>query len=153
MIKVSSLTEQDFLDKETCMLLQNNGIDMTDANYFIGTIHKEDYIVHKSEDAALRLYHPVPTYTLSELLRKLQGKLLTKMKKGKVQAPLEMYRRGKDYVYGYYFEKGIVNKDMLLLRNIEGTGKTPISGAAFLLLSCVRCNDIEGDRYVKNINE
>lgn len=153
MIKVSNLTEQDFLDKETCMLLQRNGVDMTDANYFIGTIHKEDYVVHKSEDAALRLYHPVPTYTLSELLRKLPGKMLTKMKEGKVQAPLEMYRKGKDYVYGYYFDKNIANKDILLLRNIEGASRTPILGAAFLLLSCVRCKDIEGDRYVKNINE
>ena len=71
MIKIDKRVQEDFLSKEWCLKLLEAGIDMTDAKWFIGTIHKEEYIVYKDTEEYLRVFNPTPTCTLSELIYKL----------------------------------------------------------------------------------
>lgn len=79
MIELNSKTQQDFLNREWVEKLLKAGVDMNDAKYFIcGNFSKDapqDYIALKKaypnwNDPKL-FDSPVPTYTLSELLLKL----------------------------------------------------------------------------------
>ena len=79
MIELNNKTEQDFLNREYCEKLQSAGIDMSDAKYFIcgnfDSDHKRDYIGLKQEYPTWNnkelFDKPISTYTLSELLLKL----------------------------------------------------------------------------------
>lgn len=71
MIKYSIKTSRDFLSDEWSKRLSFAGMDMTDAQYFIGSLHNELYIVHESEPEYLRLFNKVPTYTMVDLIHKL----------------------------------------------------------------------------------
>lgn len=151
MIELNQKTRQDFLDREYVGKLMDAGINMSDAKYFIcGNFEKDknykDLIALKNEykkwDDNVLFDNPVPTYTLSELLYKLNewpySKNIENCSRNGKEA--ELGSSGgltffKDApFYGFFY------------KNWEDTQETyneyPIYAAANLLLWCVK-NKIE----------
>lgn len=78
MIELNEKTKEDFLSREMVAELLNAGIDMSDAKYIIAkdklSMYDDepdltDYVWYK--DSSAEVYDVVPTYTVTELQRKV----------------------------------------------------------------------------------
>lgn len=123
MLELNNKTNQDFLDLEWCERLTRAGIDMSDAKYKIVVCGDKRYVVYNSDEG-------VPTYTLSELLYKLN-------EYPKAGTPLKFFKDAP--FYGFYYP-GLID---------DCYSEYPIEGAAMLLLCCAK----EGVHYVKDISD
>ena len=79
MIELNDRTKEDFLSRELVAKLLNAGIDMSDAKYIIAkdklSMYDDepdltDYVWYK--DSSAEVYDVVPTYTVTELQRKVR---------------------------------------------------------------------------------
>lgn len=79
MIELNDRTKEDFLSREMVAKLLNAGVDMSDAKYVIAkdklSMYDDepdltDYVWYK--DSAAEVYDVVPTYTVTELQRKVR---------------------------------------------------------------------------------
>lgn len=79
MIELNEKTKEDFLSREMVAELLNAGIDMSDAKYIIAkdklSMYDDepdltDYVWYK--DSSAEVYDVVPTYTVTELQRKVR---------------------------------------------------------------------------------
>lgn len=80
MIELNDRTKEDFLSRELVVELLNAGIDMSDAKYIIAkdklSMYDDepdltDYVWYK--DSSAEVYDVVPTYTVTELQRKVRN--------------------------------------------------------------------------------
>lgn len=142
--------KQDFLKPELVFQLQNAGVDMKDAYYHIyksdGTYYLSTYNwlegLTKTEEKQYE--YICPTYTLSELLYKLNEypcKEIT-LTKGKYAGKtirlceLTFFKDTPYYFYGYDIKFAGTN-EIKRLDEWYCYSKYPVEAAAYLLLKCI----------------
>ena len=146
MIRLDKKTKQDFLSRELAGRLAEVGIDMTiDAKYYIGKdITATDFIVMKDELEFRDLMDVVPTYTLAELLYKLNE--YPYIEEGKLSASLSFCKDAPFYIWYYPFKDE--NGTRVKGKTVEMISEYPIESAARLLIYCAK-NEIP---YVRDIS-
>ena len=136
MIKVDKKVTQDFLSREWCKRLLDAGVDMSDAKWFIGTIHNEEYLAYKEMDDYLRLFNPIPTYTVSELLYKLHEWIYPVIDGDEYTGPLAFFKDAPFYCFYYKLthceEEHVHTKTTFISAQYEH----PIESLASVLLQC-----------------
>lgn len=157
MIRYTQKMEQDFLKPAWVKKLQEAGVELIDAKYFI---YKNDGTYYLTNDRLSDKLNPnfefiCPTYTLPELLYKLNewpGKEVTLTKNvyaGKT-GTLQGISFFKDApFYGFGYDVRIDGKNVGMPDDWLCYDDYPIIAAAMLLLKCIK-NDIE---YVKDISD
>jgi len=135
MIKVDKKVTQDFLSKEWVIKLLEAGVDMSDAKWFIGTLHNEEYIAYKGMEDHLVLYNPLPTYTVSELLYKLHEFIYPKIDGIPYSGPLAFYKDAPFYVFFYNLK---AEDDVIDTKEdyISSAYEYPIESLASVLIQC-----------------
>lgn len=146
MIELNSKTQQDFLNREWTEKLLEVGVDMSDAKYFICSNFSndapQDYIALKSSypnwnDPKL-FNNPVPTYTLSELLLKL-NEWSYKKEEPESSGGLTFFKDAPFYCF--YYKEWSETQDTI--------SEYPLYAAANLLLWCMK----KGVGYVKDVSD
>lgn len=148
MIELNYKTRQDFLDREWVQRLLDAGVDMNDAKYVIvhnKAIDRDEISFGSPGDSFSHLYeNVVPTYTLSELLYKLnEYPFIFEMEEA--CAPLSFCKDAPFYGWYYAFK----DKNGNSVCTLESFFEHPIESAAGLLLQCIK-NKIP---YVKDISD
>ena len=143
MIKVDKKVLQDFLSRQWVTKLLESGVDMTDAKYFLGTIHDEEYIAYKKDEDCLILFDKVPTYTVSELLYKLWEWICPIIDGRQYQGGLRMIKDAPFYIF--YYDLHLIDDDSVFDESIMGNYEYPIESLASLLIQCHK-RDIGLDR-------
>ena len=146
MIRLDEKTQQDFLNREWVKRIQDAGIDMSDAKYIITECEGRDCIAYIETvkvygDKALEAMKSVPTYTLSELLYKLDEYLFWKNDGGEECSSSLKFLKDAPFYFWFYRDNN--NKDC-----IESSFEHPIESAASLLIQCAK----KGYSYVKDIS-
>ena len=147
MIELNSKTQQDFLNREWVQKLLDAGVDMSDAKYCIYRSNGTDYIdycgkITDIKHTQIKSINIVPTYTVSELLYKLnEWPFLFEMEE--VGAPLSFCKDAPFYSFYYAFK----DKNGNGVCTIEPFSEYPIEAAAELLLQCVK-NNIPYDKDI-----
>lgn len=138
MIKFNKKISQTFLSPEWCNKLISSGIEMSDSYYFYivrkSPIGINYYIVTKEELDLnpKRDQEPIPTYTLSELLYKLNEYPAENVEEG-ILSTLYMIKDAPFYGFGYEVksESSCLHPDRYFRWS-----EYPINAAASLLLYC-----------------
>lgn len=149
MIELNSKTQQDFLNREWVEKFLKAGVDMNDAKYFICSNFSkdapQDYVALKSsyptwKDPKL-FDSPVPTYTLSELLLKLNEWPYYKKDKEDCDdsGGLTFFKDAPFYCF--YYDKWQETQDTI--------SEYPLYAAAGLLLWCMK----NGVGCVKDVSD
>lgn len=138
MIKLTPQTAQDFLSKYWVNKLLEAGVDMKDASYFIITrkypngevsyVVTEDELNHSPKSDT----KPIPTYTLSQLLYKLNEWIHT----DKIQGPLEFLKDAPFYMWYYTNHSDGQFKG----EYYQGIADNPLNAAALCLINCYADN-------------
>ena len=146
MIELNSKTQQDFLNREWVEKLLKAGVDMNDAKYFICSNFSndapQDYIALKSSypnwnDPKL-FNNPVPTYTLSELLLKL-NEWSYREEEPESSGGLTFFKDAPFYCF--YYKEWSETQDTI--------SEYPLYAAANLLLWCMK----KGVGCVKDVSD
>lgn len=138
MIELNSKTKKDFLGREWMEKLIEAGID-TDGKYVIGKdgLSKNDdnpdttdYVWYK--DSVAHIYNVCPTFTVSELLHKLQGYIYPTIEGTQYHGSLHLMKDVPYYPVYYMLMDDEGNKNTHLRADFE----SPIESLAALLILC-----------------
>jgi hypothetical protein len=148
MIKLTTKTQQDFLNREWVQKLLDAGVNMDDAKYFI-TNNGGDYIIGSEEVKDCgpiwkKEHQIVPTYTVSEILYKLHEWVYPTINGHDYSGGLRFFKDAPFYVFYYdlYYAEDKKNpgipvgvkaqNDEYLSAELE----YPIESLAALLIQC-----------------
>ena len=160
MIELNKKTQQDFLNREWVQKLMDAGIDMSDAKYCIGRTFRGDYVAYKAGAYNETLQDIIPTYTVSELLYKLNEwpslEIEVNGEKKIIGTPLEIIKDAPFYFACYHFSTSCVSGKEVYPEykkyDIECESEYPIEALAQLLIASAKSNFLNF-KYSKDISD
>lgn len=142
MIKLTQQTAQDFLSKYWVQKIQEAGINMDDASYFIISRHTPigttDYVITMEELKASPKSNtkPLPTYTLTQLLYKLDEWITIPEAGENSSGPLCFLKDAPSYYW--YYKKYDSETKQRVGEYYGGEADNPLAAAAICLLQCAK---------------
>ena len=145
MIKLDKYAEHTFLNYNWARKIIDNGIDMSDAVWFIIVDNDEYFIAskHEKEDMDLSYVQEVlPTYTIADILYKLNEYPYV----DECGASLGFIKDAPFYMWTYYFKNNVNDPNIKLPRftngqtYLESLSDTPLESAACMLILCKENN-------------
>lgn len=126
-------TKQDFLHPKWVKEFRKLGVNCTDAYYYWYKIDKVNYKLITREDLlTVDDDFIIPTYTLAQLLYKLEECIIVKEDNKKHTGALGFYKNDPFYSF-YYKEDAPIDSNI-----IESSAFYPIEAVAMLLIQCVK---------------